>query len=61
MANETDKIVLEVELKDANIIMTALVELPWKISNELIGKLQKQIMPQVEQSGGNVVKMNSAD
>jgi hypothetical protein len=61
MANETDKIVLEVELKDANIIMTALVELPWKISNDLIGKLQKQIMPQVKQSDGNVVQMNSAD
>jgi hypothetical protein len=58
MANETDKITLEVELREAQIVLTALAELPWRVSNELIGKLSKQIQPQVEQPD-NVTKMSA--
>ena len=61
MLNENTKVVLDVELKDAQIILNALVELPWRISNDLIGKLKNQITSQLETERSNVTQLNTGD
>jgi len=58
MPDENTRITLDTDLKTANVILSALAELPWRISNETIVLLRNQIMEQIEPKD-NVKKFNN--
>lgn len=39
---------LEHTIEEVNLIVAALRELPHKLVNELLGKIEKQVVPQVQ-------------
>ena len=42
---------LQVNMQQANLILNALGDCPWKLSNDLILNLQKQLMEQINNPG----------
>ena len=44
----TKKYVLKLDEKDCQIVLQALMELPFKVSSDVIYKMQQQILSQME-------------
>ena len=55
MPDETTPITLTVELKQANVILSALAELPWRHSNDLIIAVRNQMLQQLQPAPQNNV------
>jgi hypothetical protein len=51
MPTVPDKVTLNLTLNNANIILNALAEQPWRIANEVIVDVRQQILKQVNPGG----------
>jgi propanediol utilization protein len=48
MPDDNTKITLEIDLKQANIVLVALAEQPWRIANDVIIAVRNQMVQQMQ-------------
>jgi hypothetical protein len=58
MPDENTKLNIVIDLKQANIVLTALADQPWRIANDLIIAIRNQMMDQLNppQTSNNVTQ-----
>ena len=54
----SNKIILDINLDQANTILNALGEQPWRLANDLIIFLRQQVMEQIQQAQPKQVEDN---
>ena len=54
MPDENTKITLDIDLKQANVILVALAEQPWRIANDVIITVRNQMIQHMNPPQNNV-------